>query len=69
MAITGSIHTNLGPLLCFLNDNSSSVDVYLFIVSPALANRHFGINFWGCQQYLRYIKVAIFMESYFQMIY
>ena len=28
MAITDSIQANLGPLLCFLNDNSSSVDVY-----------------------------------------
>ena len=47
MAITDSIQANLGPLLCFVNDNSSSVDVYLFTVSPARANRHFGITLWG----------------------
>ena len=35
MAITDSIQANLGSLLCFLNDIFSSVDVYIFIVSPA----------------------------------
>ena len=35
MAITDSIQANLGPLLGFLNDSFSSVDVNIFIVSPA----------------------------------
>ena len=49
VVIAYNIQANLGPLLCFLDNNSSSVDVYLFIVSPAWANRHWGITFffWG----------------------
>ena len=31
MAITDSIQANLGPLLCFLNTNSYSVDVYYLL--------------------------------------
>ena len=46
MAITDRIQANLGPLLCFLNNNSSSVDVYLLCHLHELTDT-LGLLFWG----------------------
>ena len=47
MATTDNIQANVGPLLCFFfNDNYSSVDVYLFLLSHLHEHEmHFGISF------------------------
>ena len=50
VAITDKIQGNVGPLLCcFFNNNYSSVDVYLFLLSHLHEHEiHFGIIFfWG----------------------
>ena len=48
MATTDNIQANVGPLLCFFNNNYSSVDVYLFLLSHLHEHEiHFGINFFG----------------------
>ena len=56
MAVTNSIQANLRPLLCFLNNNSSSI---YCVTSMSLDT--LGLLFGGltaCQQYLKYIKVS-----------
>ena len=61
VAITDSIQANLGPLLCFLNNNSSSVDVYLLMCHLHELTDTLGLLFGGLtpwKQHLRYIKVA-----------
>ena len=54
MATTDNIQANVGPLLCFLfNNNYSSVDVYLFVLSHLHEHEiHFGISFLGFNQNL-----------------
>ena len=49
MATTDIIQSNVGPLLCFFfNNNYSSVDVYLFLLSHLHEHEiHFGISFFG----------------------
>ena len=49
MATTDNIQANVGPLLCFFfNNNYSSADVYLFLLSHLHEHEiHFGISFWG----------------------
>ena len=64
MATTDNIQATVGPLLCFFfNNNSSSVDVYLFVLCHLHEHDiHFALVFGGltqiCQQYFRYNKVA-----------
>ena len=47
MATTDNIQANVGPLLCFFfNNNSSPVDVYLFVLSHLHEHDiHFCISF------------------------
>ena len=49
MATTDNIQANVGHLLCFFfNNNYSSVDVYLFLLSHLHEHEiHFGIIFLG----------------------
>ena len=49
MATTDNIQANVGPLLCvFFNNNYSSVDIYLFLLSHLHEHEiHFGISFFG----------------------
>ena len=49
VATTDKIQGNVGPLLCcFFNNNYSSVDVYLFLLSHLHEHEiHFGIIFGG----------------------
>ena len=49
MATTDNIQANVGPLSCFVfNNNYSSVDVYLFVLSHLREHEiHFGISFLG----------------------
>ena len=49
MATSDNIQANVGPLLCFFfNNNYSSVDVYLFVLSHLHEHEiHFGISFFG----------------------
>ena len=47
MAITDSIQANVGPLLCFLNDNFSSVDVYILLCHLHELTDTLGLLFGG----------------------
>ena len=74
MATTDNIQANVGPLLCFFfNNNSSPVDVYLFVLSHLHEHDiHFCISFRFKPKIVNSISDIIrwhFTESYFQTIY